>query len=144
MANAINPTSIFMPMLVIVALTFVAFIRMAAARAAAVKGGQDPNYYRAHLGKPEPEATVAAVRHYTNLFELPVLFYAACLTAFVLGAVSGWTVAFAWAYVAARLLQSAVHMTYNNPAHRGLAFVLGVLFMFALWLNVALAIFAEA
>lgn len=143
MADAINPVSIFMPMLVIVALTFVAFIRMAAARAAAVKGGQDPSYYKAHLGKPEPEATVTAVRHYGNLFELPMLFYAACLTGFVLDAVSGWTLAFAWAYVAARLLQSAVHMTYNNPSHRGLAFVVGILFMFALWTNLALAVFAR-
>lgn len=140
MANAINPISIFTPMLVIVALTFVAFIRMAVARTVAAKSGQDPNYYRAHLGTPEPEATVVAVRHYGNLFELPVLFYAACLTAFVLGAVSGWTLAFAWAYVAARLLQSAVHLTYNNPAHRGLAFAIGLLFVFALWLNLALAI----
>jgi hypothetical protein len=143
MATAVNPIGIFVPMLVVVALTFVAFIRMAAARGAAVKGGQDPNYYRAHLGTPEPEATVAAVRHYGNLLELPVLFYAACVTAFVLNAVSGWTLAFAWGYVAARVLQSAVHMTYNNPSHRGLGFVLGVLFMLALWINIALSIFGR-
>ena len=77
-----NSAAIFVPMLVVVALTFVAFLRMGVARGAAVKGGQDPNYYRAHLGPPEPEATTAAVRHYGNLFEMPTLLYAGCLTAY--------------------------------------------------------------
>ena len=140
MFNAANPATVLVPMLAIVLLTFVGFIRMAAARGAAVKGGHDPAYYKAHLGKPEPEATVAAVRHYGNLFELPTIFYAACLTAFVLPAVSHWTLIFAWAYVAARYVQSAVHMSYNNPTQRGGAFMLGVLAVIALWVNLGMAI----
>ncbi len=140
MFDTTNQAAIFLPMLVVVALTFAAFVKMAAARGAAVKGGHDPAYYKAHLGAPEPEATVAAVRHYSNLFELPTLFYAACLTAFVLGAVGLWTLVFAWGYVAARLVQSAVHMTYNNPSHRGGGFIVGVLFMLALWVNLGMAI----
>jgi hypothetical protein len=135
-----NQASVLVPMLVIVALTFVGFVKMAAGRGAAVKAGHDPNYYRAHLGAPEPEATVAAVRHWGNLFEFPTLFYAACVTAFALGAVGLWTLAFAWGFVVARLLQSAVHMTYNNPSHRGGGFILGVLFMAALWVNIGIAI----
>lgn len=141
--SVINPAAIFVPMLVVVALTFVAFLKMGAARGAAVKGGQDPAYYRAHLGTPEPEATVAAVRHYGNLLELPTLFYAGCLSLFALGAVSSGALGCAWAYVIARVLQSAVHMTYNNPAHRGLAFVLGVVCLLALWVIVGLAVFAR-
>ncbi|MBU6267196.1 MAG: MAPEG family protein [Sphingomonadales bacterium] len=143
MPTVTSQASIFLPMLVIVALTFVAFIRMGAARGAAVKGGHDPAYYRAHLGTPEPEATVAAVRHYGNLFELPTVFYAGCLVAFVLSAVTGWVLVFAWGYVAARLIQSVIHMTYNNPSHRGGAFVIGVLAVLALWINLALAILAH-
>lgn len=135
-----HQASVLVPMLLIVALTFVGFVKMAVGRGAAIKAGQDPSYYRAHLGAPEPEATVAAVRHWGNLFELPTLFYAVCLTAFVLNAVSVWTLAFAWGFVVARLLQSAVHMTYNNPSHRGGGFILGALFMAALWINVGLSI----
>jgi hypothetical protein len=143
MTETANQAAIFLPMLVVVALTFIAFIMMAAARGAAVKAGQDPAYYRAQLGTPEPEATVAAVRHYGNLLELPTLFYVACLTAFVLGAVSTWTLIFAWGFVVARVVQSAVHMTYNNPSHRGGGFVLGVLFLLAFWINLAMTIFAR-
>ncbi|GAB7555280.1 MAPEG family protein [Novosphingobium sp. 11B] len=137
-----NPTLIFLPMLVVVALTFVAFVRMAVARTGIIKS-MDPDYYRAHIGPPEPESARAAVRHYDNLFELPTLFYAACLTAFVVAVVGRWTLIFAWGYVGARVVQSLIHMTYNNPAHRGGAFVLGMLFTLALWINLAVSIFAR-
>lgn len=143
MFDAANSVTILVPVMVVIALTFVGFIKMAASRGAAVKGGHDPNYYKAHLGTPEPEATVAAVRHYGNLFELPTAFYAVCLMAYVLGAVSGWTLGFAWAYVAGRVVQSLVHMTYNNPSHRGGAFMISVIAMLALAINVGLAVFAR-
>lgn len=142
MFDAANQSTIFLPMLVVALLTFVAFVRMAAARGAAAKQ-MDVNFYRAQQGGAEPESAVVAVRHYHNLLELPTLFYPAGIVLFVLGAVSGWALVWAWAYVAARLLQSAIHLSYNNPAHRGLAFVLGVVFLLALWVVVALAVFAR-
>lgn len=139
MFNAANPVSIFLPVLVVAVLTFLAFFRMAAARGAVAKT-MDPNFYRAHQGGQEPESAAAATRHYGNLFEMPTLFYTACLTAYVLQSVGHWTLVFAWVYVAARLVQSAIHMTYNNPAHRGIGFVLGAITMIALWVNVGMAI----
>jgi hypothetical protein len=144
MTYAENQSLIFLPVLVLVALTLIAFVRMGVGRANAMKSGLDANYYRAHQGTPEPEAAAAGARHWDNLFELPTLFYAGCLTAFVLGAVTGWTLLFAWGFVVFRVVQSLIHMTYNNPAHRGGAFVLGVLFVFALWGNVATSILAPA
>lgn len=143
MFNSANPVSILVPVLAVVALTFIAFIKMAAMRAAAVKGGQDPNYYRAHLGTPEPEATVAAVRHWDNLFEAPTLFYAGAIAAYALGAVSGWTLIFAWGFAVLRILQSAVHMTSNAPNIRGLFFSLSLVFVFALWVNVGFSVLAR-
>ncbi|MEO6091985.1 MAG: MAPEG family protein [Novosphingobium sp.] len=138
----LHQAQIFLPMLVVVALTFLAFVRMAAGRAGAMKGGQDPTYYRAYTGSPEPEAARVGARHWDNLFELPTLFYAGCITAFVLGAVGKWTLVFAWAYVVARIVQSLIHLSYNNPAHRGGAFVVGVLFVLALWIAIARTVFA--
>lgn len=140
MSHMLSPIGIFLPVLAIVALTFVGFIRMAVARTAAVKGGQDPAYYRAHLGPPEPEATVVAVRHWDNLFEFPLLFYTGCVSAYALNAVNGWVLAFAWAFAAARILQSFVHLTSNNTSARGGFFSLGVLFVMALWADLAVAI----
>jgi hypothetical protein len=137
----INRTDILLPVLAVVALTLVGFVRMTTTRLAAMKGGQDPKYYRAHLGSPEPEYAVAAGRHYNNLFELPTVFYAACLTAFEMGVVHYWMLVFAWGYVITRVIQSAVHMTYNNPAHRGASFSISVLFLIALWFDIGRQIF---
>lgn len=143
MFDPTNPAAIFVPVLVVVALTLVALFRMGAGRGAAMKAGQDPNYYRAHIGTPEPEGTVVAVRHYGNLMEMPTLFYAGCISAYVLEGVTGWALGFAWAYVVLRLIQSLVHLTYNNPGHRGIAFILGSLCVFALWVTVAIAVCAQ-
>jgi hypothetical protein len=136
-----NPILILLPVLAIVALTFIGFVRMTTTRLRAMKGGQDPAYYRAHIGTPEPEFAVAASRHYSNLFELPTVFYAACLTAFEIRSVSLWILIFAWGYVAGRVVQSAVHITYNNPAHRGISFSISVLFLIALWVDIGWHIF---
>jgi hypothetical protein len=38
------------------------------------------------------------------------------------------------------VIQSAVHMTYNNPSHRGGGFILGILCMLALWVNLGMSI----
>lgn len=142
MFDASNPAALLVPMLVVVALTFIAFVRMAQMRGAAVKGGHDPNYYRAHIGEPEPEPTRAAVRHFDNLFEVPTLFYAACITAFALSLASGWALAFAWVFALCRVIQSAVHLTSNNTVVRGSFFSLGVIFLLALWVVIGGAVFA--
>jgi len=142
MPDTINPTAIFVPVLAVVALTFLAFFRMAAARFALGKSF-DMDFYRVHQGGVEPASAAVTVRHYGNLFELPVVFYAACLTAYVLDAVSAWTLGLAWAFVAARLVQSAIHLTYNNPMHRGGAFILSIFIALALWVLLALDIFAR-
>jgi len=139
MFDASNQAAVFLPMLLVVAITFAAFVKMGAARGKAVKE-MPPEFYRAHQGGQEPEFAVAAVRHYGNTLELPTLFYAACLTAFVLQLVGSWTLIFAWAYAVMRLGQSIVHMTYNNPMHRGLFFVVSVIALFAMWVNIALGI----
>lgn len=143
MAESINQAQIFLPVLALVLLTIIAFVKMAAARGKVMKGGDfDATFYRAYRGAEEPEYAVIAARHWDNLFQLPTLFYAACTIAFVLNAVGVWTLGFAWAWVALRIVQSATHLTSNNPAIRGMAFSLSMLFMIALWVNVAMSIIA--
>ena len=144
MFNAANPATLLVPMLVVVALTYFSFLRLGSKRAAAMKGGEVTiEYYRAYSGGLEPEAAAVAGRHFVNLFEMPVLFYAACLTAYVLNPGSIWVLTLAWGYVAGRLMQSAVHLTYNDPMHRGMSFFLAILCLLALWINLALVIFAR-
>ena len=54
------------------------------ARIAAIRSGEiDIEYFRLHQGAREPEASAKFSRHFVNLFEVPTLFYVACLAAMV-------------------------------------------------------------
>ena len=69
---------IFLPMLAVIALTIVGFFRMAYVRFKFINTRQMPlKYYVAFQGNTEPEHVAVVVRHYANLFEAPIIFYAA-------------------------------------------------------------------
>ncbi len=133
MPDASQSLKIFYPVLLVVAVTLVGFIKMAIERANAVKAGQNPEFYKVYLGDPEPEKTRAAVRHWDNLFELPTVFYVGCLSAYVLGAVTGTVLISAWIFAIGRVVQSFVHLTYNNPNQRAGAFTLSFLGVMVMW-----------
>jgi hypothetical protein len=86
--------------------------------------------------------TVAA-RHYANLFEAPVVFYAACLSAIALQAATPAIYYAAWAYALCRIAQSAIHLTYNNVRHRAYAFFVGWIALATLWALIAALVLAK-
>ncbi|MGO9546394.1 MAG: MAPEG family protein [Rhodomicrobium sp.] len=71
-------------------------------------------------------------RNYMNLLELPVLFYFVCLALMAAGRADQIYVWLAWAFVAARVLHSLVHIGYNDVMHRLFAFALGNLILAAM------------
>ena len=75
--------------------------------------------------------------HFRNLFEVPVLFYAAALTIYVAQLTATAYVALAWAFVVARLVHSSIQCTYNAVIHRLAAFATGLLLLWILWALVA-------
>ncbi len=135
---------IFMPMLAVATLTIIGFFRMVAVRLRSIRARATPlKYYVAFQNGAEPEHVAVVVRHYANLFEGPVLFYAACISVYVLGAVTTPIYLTAWAYAVCRIAQSTIHLTYNNVRHRAYAFLLGWLAMTALWIQIAIGMFAK-
>jgi hypothetical protein len=74
-----------------------------------------------------------AADNFRNLFELPVLFYAALAVAALSGQGGIAIVALAWSFVALRVVHSAIHCTYNRVMHRFIAYLLGGLVLWALW-----------
>jgi hypothetical protein len=74
-----------------------------------------------------------AADNFRNLFELPVLFHAACLAAIATGVDSVAALALAWGFVATRVAHSWIHCTYNTVMHRFQAYALGGALLFALW-----------
>jgi hypothetical protein len=87
---------------------------------------------------------VAAADNFRNLFEVPVLFYALVPLLVLSHAVTGAEVALAWAFVACRVLHSAIHITYNRVVHRFTAYAAGTLCVFAMWALFGLALWGQA
>lgn len=77
-------------------------------------------------------------RNYMNLLEFPLLAYVACLTAYVASDVTSLMVQTAWAYVAMRVVHSAIHLTYNGVAHRALVFGASNVVLIALWVQLGI------
>jgi hypothetical protein len=126
--------SLVYPMLALVLLTFVVLIVLFRSRVRMVREGLAPvSYFKVFQGSPEPEFAAKPARNFTNLFEAPTLFYAACLTAMVAGVSGVAVVALAWGYVAMRYLHTWIHLGSNRVRHRMRAYFASWLFLVVLW-----------
>lgn len=127
--------SIFAPAALLVLWTAVMTVVVIRARIKAVRGGQvEADYFRDFpTSHTLPGRLVILDRHFHNLLEVPVLFYAAVPAAVILGAASPLMTGLAWAFLASRLVHSAIHLTYNNVLHRLAAFSAGMAIVAAMW-----------
>lgn len=71
--------------------------------------------------------------NFSNLFELPVLFYVLCLALAATGLTTPGHIAAAWVFVALRVAHSLIHLTYNRVIHRFIAWMLGAAWLFGMW-----------
>lgn len=79
--------------------------------------------------------SAAASNNLKNLFELPVLFYAALLLSLVLMIQDGLLIVLAWGFVVFRILHSVIHCTYHNVNHRFAVYAASCLFLIFLWVR---------
>jgi hypothetical protein len=113
---------ILFPMVALATLTFAILVLIPFRRFRAGLAGQlrieDCRY--GESPRVPPEASLPN-RNMMNLLELPVLFYAACLTYLVTNRDDDWALLLAWAYVGLRIAHSAIHLTYNRVQRRLMA-----------------------
>lgn len=127
------------PMLALMFLTLCVAVNLLVQRIKAVQHRKVKlGYFRVYTGAEPSPKMLAAANHYSNLFEMPVMFYAACITALVVGAQSPLLIGFAWAFVVLRLIHTVIHLSYNNVLHRLLAFLLSVIALVEIWILIAL------
>lgn len=74
-----------------------------------------------------------AADNFRNLFELPVLFYAAMALIIVSRTESTVLLALAWLFVALRYLHSYIHCTYNRVKDRFSVYLFSGLALWAMW-----------
>lgn len=134
-------SSLIFPMLALVLLTFVVMYSMLVLRVNAVKQRKvSPRYFKLNKGGEIPEQMEAVSQNYTNLFELPTLFYSVCIVVMVLGLHADYFIYHAWAFVFFRYVHSYIHTTYNHILHRLAAFAISGLILLSMWIQLVLMI----
>ena len=122
-----------------VVLTMCVLAVLFRSRVRAVRAGKvSSRYFRIYQGEVEPEETAKPARHFSNLFEAPTLFYAACLAGISTGDAGIVVQLLAWAYVAARVAHAYIHMGRNRLGRRIYAYSGSWLALLALWLHVVI------
>jgi hypothetical protein len=137
-----GPLALLYPVLAQVLLTLVLILAMGRARIAAVQAGRVRVRDVALAGDAWPEDVRKVANNAHNQFETPILFYVLCGAAIFVGATSVLMVLLAWAYVASRLVHSAIHVTTNRVRHRFIPFAIGMLVLIAMWLAIVLHLLA--
>jgi hypothetical protein len=133
-----NPHALVYPMFALVVLSATVLVILFRSRVRAVREGKvTAMYYRIFQGETEPEETAKPARHFSNLFEAPTLFYAACLAGMVTGDTGALVQFLAWLYVAARTVHAYIHLGRNRIRRRINAYFVGWLALMALWIHVA-------
>ena len=132
-------SSLIYPMFAMVVLTATVLVRLFRSRVHAVRENPEAlQFFRLYQGGVEPEASAKAARHFSNLFEAPTLFYAACLAAMATGQTGTAVVALAWGYVAVRLAHAYIHLGGNRLRWRIRAYFASWLVLLALWVILVL------
>jgi hypothetical protein len=134
-------TSIFVPALVLMLWTLLVLVQVPIRRFLA--------YFAKRVGASDfkygessnvPVDVALPNRIFMNLVEVPVLFYALVLIAFVTNQVNHITMGLVWLYVALRIVHSLIYFTYNHVIHRFAVFATSNLVVVAMivYLGVAL------
>ena len=139
-------TSLLTPVFIQVLLTFVVAVWMGRARRQSL--GQSRTSLRDRdlaLGAHNwSDAATQASNNFKNQFEMPVLFYAGVAFALIQRKIDIVLVALAWAFVISRIIHAYIHLGPNDVRWRSLAYIVGVVCLFAFWVMLFLRIYADA
>jgi len=128
---------LLLPLLAQVALNFIVMISMYRTRIAEIKSKRiHPQQIRTSTrSKKYLTDSAPASDNYSNLFELPVLFYTAILLTLILMVQDSILVVLAWVFVTSRYLHSFIHVTYNQVMHRFMVFLFSSFVLLAYWVR---------
>jgi hypothetical protein len=141
-----SQVAIVYPVFAQVLLTVVVYLLLLAARARALRtAGRQRGSGDIAMGRfAWPDDAAKRANNQRNQFELPVLFYAVCAFALIVGGVDLTMLVLAWAFVASRLVHAAIHIGPNKVRVRGPAFGLGFLIVTAMWVKLFLHVALRA
>ena len=135
---------ILQPVIGLMLLTFVVWVRLYITRSRYIKAN---NINAQDVASPEmmnsllPEEVNRPSNNLKNLFELPVIFYTVCLVLLVIDKVDILFIYLAWTFVVLRVVHSAIHCTINKVIPRLITYALSGLVLWIMVFRLALLIF---
>lgn len=130
--------SLIYPMFAMVVLTFAVATVMLRSRIKAVRSKDvSVSFFKSYEGTV-PDYVAIPARHFSNLFETPVLFYVVCLAAMIIGKTGVTIVVLAWAFVALRIIHAVVHLGKNTVLVRMRVYLASWIVLLALWVAMLL------
>ena len=136
-----NQAAIFFPVFALAAWTFAILLLIPYKRIKAVAQKQlVADDFKLGESKNVPPSVSLPNQNYTNLLELPILFYVICLVLYVTNTVDVAALYLAWAYVGFRLIHSVVHLTSNHIFQRLIVFAISAFVLIAMWMRAFIAI----
>jgi hypothetical protein len=139
-----NPAMLY-PLFALAAWTLIVLALIPVARVRSVRQREiGPDDFRYGESAKVPGRVSLPNRNYMNLLELPMLFYVVGVVLYVTAGASSLAIAFAWAFVALRVVHSLIHLTYNDVLHRLAAFALASVALFVLWVLAGLHLAAAS
>ena len=138
-----DPNVILLPVFAMATLSFIVLFRLGYLLKKAIANKQvSEDYFKVFRGEgSETDQMIAVSRNYINLFEAPVLFYVVMIFFYICFRVDHIALALAWGFVACRYIHTLAHIGANIVRVRAMAFGMGQVFLFALWLKFALSIY---
>jgi hypothetical protein len=131
---------VLLPVFVQIGLTFALLLWMVGTRRQALVGGETKIRDIA-LGQPNwPTRATQVGNCFANQFELPLLFYILIALALPLRHADLFIVLMSWVFVVTRFVHAGIFVTSNDLGRRSMAWLAGVLVLFAMWIYFALRI----
>jgi hypothetical protein len=121
------------PLFAMFILTTIVMLRMFWTRVSAIKSGQVKlRYFKVYPNEELPEKMVQASRHFSNLFEMPVLFYLVSVLGILFQEGQAFLI-LAWVYVLARVVQAYIHLGSNRVIRRMQAYAVSWAALSLMW-----------
>ena len=96
------------------------------------------SYFKSYMGKT-PEYLQVIQNHMNNQFQIPVIFFIACLFIIQQNAVTQLTVVVAIIFVISRMLHTYVHLGSNAPMKRAYSYMIGLICVGIIFLQTFIA-----
>jgi hypothetical protein len=136
-----RPEQLLGPVLAQVALIASVWLLMAVVRnVATMRGLASPEYYLRYASNAPADWIERPARTFNNLMQMPSLFYAVCAFMLITHRLDRAQLAYAWLFVALRLLHAVIYIGWNPLPYRFATWIMGCITLFVLWTRFALQI----